>query len=156
MPEPIATTDAEALRASPTLPTRGALSLFGFPSTEATLEVLPRSPAWRASRGLAFLLGGVVLAPAVGLLPPHVPWATAAVITGGFFGFRKWREHFTVLSVEGSCPKCGALLRLSPGTPLRRVSSIPCEGCNHDSRLTVSDPFAARLAGRAGKEEAGL
>ena len=116
----------------------GTLSLFGFSSTEAVLELLPRSRSWRAVRATVFIGGGLVLAPAVGLFPPHVPWATGALVLGLFLGLRKWRERFTIVSLQGRCPKCGGPMAIREGTPLRKTISVPCEGCNHESRLVVS------------------
>jgi hypothetical protein len=116
---------------------KGTLTLFGFPDTGAELEMLPRSRGWRALRAAAFVGSGLLLAPAVGLFPPHAPWAAAALGLGGFLGLRKWRERFTLLSLRGSCPKCGGSVGIREGTPLRRVISVPCEGCNHESRLVV-------------------
>jgi hypothetical protein len=117
----------------------GTLTLFGFPSTTAELEVLPRAVSWRLSRASAFIGGGLLLAPAVGLFPPHAPWVVAALGIGGFLGIRKWRERFTILSLRGACPKCGGNLSMTRGTPLRPVMTVPCAGCNRDSRLTT-DP----------------
>ncbi|MCJ7627782.1 MAG: hypothetical protein MUO50_05270, partial [Longimicrobiales bacterium] len=115
----------------------GTVSLFGFPDTPGRLEVLPRSTAWRGLRATAFLGGGLLLAPAVGLVPPHAPWAMAALGIGGILGIRKWREQFTILSFHGTCPRCGGILTLASGIPLRPVMTVTCEGCNHDSRLTT-------------------
>jgi hypothetical protein len=115
----------------------GTVSLFGFPDTPGRLEVLPRSTAWRSLRAAAFFGGGLLLAPAVGLVPPHAPWVVAALGIGGFLGLRKWKERFTILSFQGTCPKCGGALSLAPGTPLRPIMTVPCHGCNHDSRLTA-------------------
>jgi hypothetical protein len=116
---------------------KGTVSLFGFPPSEAEVEVRPRSTAWRGSRTAFFLGGGLALAPIVGLVPPHAPWAAAALGIGGFLGIRKWRERFTVLGGRGKCPKCGGSLSLRPGTALRPHLSMPCDQCHHDSRLTV-------------------
>ena len=113
----------------------GTLTLFGFPSTVAELDVLPRTMTWRLSRASVFLGGGLILAPAVGVFPPHAPWFLGALGIGGFLGIRKWRERFTVLSLRGSCPKCGGSLSMRSGTPLRPVMTVSCPGCNHDSRL---------------------
>jgi len=121
----------------------GTLSLFGFPSTVAHLEVLPRSTGWRALRAGLFIGGALVLAPAVGLLPPHAPWVVGVLGIGGFLGIRKWRERFTVLSFRGICPKCGGALSLPGGTPLRPVMTISCDGCNHGSSLTTTLPGVA-------------
>jgi len=128
----------------------GTISLFGFPSTSAHLDVRSRSTTWRVSWCSAFIGGGVLLAPLVGLVPPHVPWIIAALGVGGFLGLRKWRERFTILTLKGFCPKCGGPLSLPPGTPLRPVMTLPCPGCNHDSRLMVD---ASRVVdiGEAGK-----
>jgi len=122
----------------PRRPVEGLLSLFGFPSTPASLELLPRSTGWRASRAAALAGAGLLTAVAVGLIPPHAPWVVAALGTGGVLGWRKWRERFTILSFEGNCPKCGEALNVAPGTPLRPIMSVPCEGCHHDPRLTTT------------------
>ena len=119
----------------------GTLSLFGFSSTRADLELLPRSRGWRAIRAFVFIAGGLLLAPAVGLFPPHAPWATAALAVGCFLGFRKWRERFTIISFNGLCPKCGGPVTIREGAALRRAISVPCDGCNHESRLMVSVPY---------------
>jgi len=66
----------------------GTISLFGFPSTSARIEALPRSTAWRGLRASAFFGGGLLLAPAVGLVPPHAPWVVAVLGIGGFLGLR--------------------------------------------------------------------
>ena len=113
----------------------GTVSLFGFPNTLAQLEVLSRSTAWRALRASAFFGGGLLVAPAVGLVPPHAPWVVVALGIGGIMGLRKWKERFTILSFHGACPKCGGALSLASGIPLRPVMTVPCHGCNHDSRL---------------------
>jgi len=115
----------------------GTISLFGFPSTPAHLDVRSRSKSWRVSWCSVFMGGGVLLAPVVGLVPPHAPWMMGALGIGGFLGLRKWRERFTVLAFQGFCPKCGGPLSLPSGTPLRPVMTLPCSGCNHDSRLMV-------------------
>jgi hypothetical protein len=116
---------------------KGTISLFGFPATEAIVDVIPRSTGWRGLRAGAYLFAGLALAPAVGLVPPHVPWALLSTGIGGFLGVRKWRERFTIVGLQGECPKCGGPLSARPGTPLQAVMTLPCPGCNHDSRLTT-------------------
>ena len=118
----------------------GTLSLFGYPSTEAHLDVRPRSAGWRASRASLFAGGGLVLAPFLGLLPPHAPWAVAALGIGGVLGLRKWRERFTLLGFQGRCPRCGSELELEAGIPVKSVMTVPCKECNHDSKLTPRLP----------------
>jgi len=119
---------------------KGTISLFGFPSTDAKLEVIPRSTAWRGVRVVGSLAAGLLLAPALGLVPPHAPWAILSLTTGGFVAFRKWQEQFTVVGFQGECPRCGGPLAIRTGTPLRPEMTLPCPGCNHDSRLTAGIP----------------
>jgi hypothetical protein len=118
-------------------PFRGSMILFGFPSTGVEGEVIPRSRNWRGLRLFGFLAGGLVLAPLVGLIPPHAPWAVGALGVGLFFGIRKWRERLTLVSFQGGCPKCGAEIRLKPGSAVRNGMSITCDQCHHDSVLSL-------------------
>lgn len=118
----------------------GTLNLFGFPAEEAILDVVPRSLAWRGRWAAAFLTIGFILAPILGAVPPHAPWALGALAFGGFFGLRKWKERFTLLALWGLCPKCGGTMKVKKGTPLRANLSVPCDGCHHDARLEVSFP----------------
>ena len=114
-------------------------SVFGFDPTPLRLTVESRSTAWRATRAAAFVGGGLVLAPVVALAPPHVAWAMGSVLTGGFLGWRKWVERFTLVAVEGDCPKCGDALTLDGATRLRARSTLPCPGCHHDLQVILDE-----------------
>ena len=127
---------------TPVLELSGTLNLFGFPPQHAAVGVLPRSRGWRTLRAAGFLGGGLLLAPLVGVVPPHAPWVAGALGFGGFLGIRKWRERFTLVSLEGSCPRCGEVVGIRAGTPLRPTLSVPCDKCHHDSRLRVDLPPA--------------
>lgn len=118
----------------------GTVNLFGYPPAGATIRVLPRSRSWRGLRASAYLGGSLVLAPILGVVPPHAPWVLGVLGFGGFFGMRKWREKYTLVSFRGLCPSCGGALRIRQGTPLRSDISVPCDSCHHDSRLTVAIP----------------
>jgi hypothetical protein len=117
----------------------GRLSLFGHDPVEARVTLRPRSRGWRMRRTLLFGGGILALAPLVALLPPHAPWAVAAVGGGVFVGRRQWLHRYTVLGMSGSCPRCGAAFSLSPGTRLRRPHAISCDDCNHESSLAIDD-----------------
>lgn len=116
---------------------QGTVTLFGYDETDATATVLPRSVGWRALRAGAFVAGGLLLAPVVALLPPHVAWALAAAVTGMVLGARKWAERFTLLSLEGRCPRCGEPLAVGRPTRLRNPWTLDCEACHHAVTLTV-------------------
>ena len=124
----------------------GSLSVFGYPSTRAHLEAIRRSTGWRGFRATLFLAVGVALTPVVALVPPHAPWAVAALGTAGFLAFRKWRERFTLLSLEGACPRCHHSLMVRKRTPLGKGLTLSCPSCNHDVHLNPEIP--PRDAGR--------
>ena len=110
--------------------------LFGFDATEARAHVRPRARSWRIAgavrTGLLFLL----IAPVVGVLPPHAPWILGALGAGGFLARRRWSHHFTLEAVEAVCPKCGAALSAAVAQ-LRSPHTLHCEGCHHEAALEV-------------------
>lgn len=116
---------------------QGTFRVFGHDDTVAELEVLPRSTAWRGTRAGGFILAGVLAAPVVALLPPHVAWAMAAVLTGLFFGLRKWSERHTLMELTGPCPRCGSTIRIESPTRLRNPWTVTCDSCRHSATLTV-------------------
>lgn len=118
---------------------RGTLATFGHDPTEVAAQVLPRSVRWRAVRAGAFLAGGVLSAPVVAVFPPHVAWALGAVVTGIVFATRKWAERFSLLALEGTCPRCGAAVQLSGPMRLRNPWSLSCEACHHGAVLTFPE-----------------
>ena len=115
----------------------GRIALFGYDPVEVRLELLPRSRRWRlwgAGRTAAVAL---VLAPVAGLVPPHAPWILGVLGVGGFLARRRWQERFTVVDIDGTCPKCEAELSVAQGR-LRTPHPVPCEGCHHDSSVQVA------------------
>jgi hypothetical protein len=157
-------TDATGEEKASSVELTGTVTLFGFSPGQALIQAVPRTRAWRGARALAFILGGTLLTPVVGVIPPHAPWVAAALGFGFFFGVRKWKERFTLESLHARCPKCGGPLVLPPGTPLRPTHSVSCDGCHHDSQLNLRLPQGAPSpeasqdsgdAGAAGVGEAG-
>ncbi|HSG09767.1 MAG TPA: hypothetical protein VLA36_15505 [Longimicrobiales bacterium] len=114
------------------------LALFGFDSTEARVLLRPRSRSWRLWGALRTQAAGLVLAPAVGLVPPHAPWALGALAVSFMLARRRWRHLFTVEGVAGKCPKCGAPVSPRVGM-LRQPHPVPCDGCHHDLTLALPD-----------------
>ncbi len=119
------------------LPAEGRI--FGFEPSPLTLTVRPRSTAWRATRLGAFAGAGLLASPVVALAPPHVAWALASVLTGGFLGWRKWVERFTLLEVSGHCPKCDTLQELGSPIRLQRRFVLGCPGCQHDVQVVLPE-----------------
>ncbi|NNL31476.1 MAG: hypothetical protein HKO77_10655, partial [Gemmatimonadetes bacterium] len=57
-------------------------------------------------------------------------------VTGGVLARRRYIERFTLVSVDGQCPKCNGELKVKKGR-LKQPHSLPCEGCNHEPALRV-------------------
>lgn len=119
-----------------TFRTEAEAVLFGFDPTPAAATLRARARAWRVG-GAARSVGiALLVAPAVAVVPPHAPWVIGALATGGILARRRWTELFTLVSIEGTCPKCGAGLAVKPGR-LRSPHPLPCEGCHHESTLRI-------------------
>jgi len=78
----------------------------------------------------------LLVAPVVVLVPPHVPWALGALASGGFLARRRWLERFTVLDVEGTCPRCGTPVKAARGR-LRTPHPVLCEACHFEGSVEV-------------------
>lgn len=123
---------------SDTIRTEAHAVLFGFPPEPVAVQVRPRSPGWRAAWTAATLATALVVAPVVAVVPPHAPWVIGALAVGIVFARRRWTERFTVVGVEGPCPRCGSPLRVKAGR-LKRAHPLPCEACHHASTLQLPE-----------------
>ena len=112
------------------------VTLFGFESTEALASIQPQGRRWRVG-GAARTMGiFLVIAPVVAIVPPHAPWAIGALAAGVILARRRIIERFTLIALEGTCPKCDAPLRVKR-TRLRMPHPITCEACHHQGSLKV-------------------
>jgi len=82
------------------------------------------------------MLVGLLVAPVVVLVPPHVPWALGALGVGGILARRRWLERFTVLDVDGACPRCGKPVKGTRGR-LRHPHPVLCESCHFEGSVEV-------------------
>lgn len=78
----------------------------------------------------------LLVAPVVGLIPPHAPWILGALGGGGFLARRRWTERFTVLDVEGHCPRCGEPVKATRGR-LRTPHPVLCEACHYEASVEI-------------------
>jgi len=122
------------------------LTLFGFPATPARVFLRPRSRSWRLWGALRSQGVGLILAPAVGLVPPHAPWALGALGVGFLLARRRWRHFATVEKVIGQCPKCGTTVSPRPAM-MRQPHPVPCEGCHHELTLVFPEESREQAAG---------
>lgn len=108
--------------------------VFGSAPRPAHLVVTRRSRGERLGRTLIALVAALLAAPLLALLPPHVPWALAALIIGGWIARRQWLGELRVHQFSGDCPRCEAPLELDSSLitlPLR----VACLNCHHEPRL---------------------
>jgi len=108
--------------------------VFGFPPAPVALSVLRRASSWRIGGAARTLAIFVVAAPFAALVPPHAPWAIGALGLGGILASRRLKERFTLLGVEGACPKCAEPLAVKAGR-LRSPHPVSCEACHHQAAL---------------------
>lgn len=116
----------------------GSLTLFGHEPTQATVVVLERSRRWRIGRTATVAVLTLILAPLVALIPPHAPWAVAALGIGATMTRRRWLERHTVQSMSGDCPRCATSLSIERPTRLRHPHALSCPTCHHEPLLKVT------------------
>jgi hypothetical protein len=115
------------------------LRLFGYAPTEAAVVVEPRGLSWRLGRAALIAVAALGLATLAALVPPHVPWAAAVLLTGAVLAIRRLRERRTLVSLRGSCPGCGGALDLAKPARLRAAHRFPCAECGRILELAVAD-----------------
>jgi hypothetical protein len=114
----------------------GQIALFGYDPTPATIHLLPRSRSWRVGGSVRTMAIAVLVAPVMGIVPPHAPWIIGALAGGGLLARRRWTERFTVVGVEGTCPRCGAPIKAATGR-LRSPHPVSCEACNFEASIEI-------------------
>ncbi len=116
------------------------LDLFGFPRTPARVVVIPRSVAWRVGHALGYLGLSWACIAVVMWVPPHFPWILTAFFLGIFFFVKYIRQRYTLMELEGKCPKCGAPQTLKQPTRLAAPHRIYCPSCHQALLLHVRLP----------------
>lgn len=118
----------------PEVPAR--LVFMGGKAVEARARVLERSRAWRRSqvmKDLAILL----LAPVVFLIPPHFPWPFVVIVIAVLRAYFHSREHRTLLSLRGPCPKCGTEQEFQEIGRMGNPHKVTCASCRWDLYVDV-------------------
>ena len=113
------------------------ITLFGFDVVPANARIEARSVGWRALRTSMALAAGLIVAPVVFLVPPHAPWALAALGIGLVTARRRWAEVHTLHFFEGACPRCGEGVSISRPARLRHPHAVSCPSCHYESALSV-------------------
>ncbi|HEX6749821.1 MAG TPA: hypothetical protein VF092_21190 [Longimicrobium sp.] len=119
----------------PEVPAR--LVFMGGAASEARARVLERSGRWRRAqvlKDLALLL----LIPVVVFIPPHFPWPIIVLLVAVFRAFNHLREHRTLLSLHGACPKCGTVQSFTEVGRMHNPHKVTCANCRWDSYVEVA------------------
>jgi|1186.fasta_scaffold74596_2 hypothetical protein len=129
-----------AVSSVPEVPAR--LVFMGGKATEGRARVVERSKAWRRSqvmKDLALLL----LIPVVVFIPPHIPWPLIVIGVAGMRAFNHSREHRTLLSLRGPCPKCGTDQEYKELGRMGNPHKVTCASCRWDVFVEVPRAGAA-------------
>ncbi|HEY0020709.1 MAG TPA: hypothetical protein VGC13_30700 [Longimicrobium sp.] len=120
--------------AVPEVPAR--LVFAGGEWTEAHARVIERTPGWRRSSALT-QLGLWLLAPVVFWIPPHVPWVLLVLGLGAVRALNRFREHRTLVSLRGACPKCGTGQEFGETGRMKQPHTVHCASCRWELRVDV-------------------
>ena len=119
---------------------RATLSAFGAPPQPALATVVHRNPGERTLRALvgAGIFWGLAL---LGLFVPvaHLVLVPALLAAGLIAGVRRAREEWTLVTVRGSCPRCGRTQEFAVGGRLTTERSFDCPACHNYLNLVTGD-----------------
>jgi hypothetical protein len=126
-------TDPAALAAVPERPV-----VFSFSGQQSTgsARILERSDAWRRASAMRELLIWL-LVPVVFFIPPHIPWVLLVLGMGAFRAFGRMRERATILSIRGTCPKCGTEQEFAETGRMKYPHTVTCASCRWELRVDV-------------------
>lgn len=119
-----------------------ALRLRGHEAKPAEIQIEKRPRQTRMTRSILTLVGFLVLAPVVALIPPHIPWVLVALFMGGYLAWKQWAGEYIVHSFSGNCPRCDAELKIDPGSKVGLPLEMDCYSCHHKPTLVVEGTAA--------------
>jgi len=104
--------------------------------SEARARVIERTARWRRGSALA-QLGLWLLVPVVFWIPPHIPWVLLVLGVGAMRALNRFREHRTLVSLRGPCPKCGAEQEFRETGRMKQPHTVHCASCRWELRVQV-------------------
>ncbi len=118
----------------PEVPAR--LVFAGGEWSEARARVIERTPRWRRTSALT-QLGLWLLAPVVFWIPPHIPWVLLVLGVGAVRALNRFREHRTLVSLRGPCPRCGTEQEFGETGRMKQPHTVHCTNCRWELRVDV-------------------
>lgn len=123
-----------------TVPERTVWLTYPGPgATEARARIVERSASWRRAGALKQLALWLLL-PVVAFIPPHIPWVLLVLFLGAYRAWGRWNEHLTLLSLHGTCPKCGTEQDFNETGSMRIPHKVRCKGCQWDLKVWLTPP----------------
>ena len=122
---------------SDTFEAEARVVLFGHDAQAARARIRRRARSWRLGGAARRLAASALIAPVAAVVPPHAPWAIGAILVGALLARRRWQERYTLESLSGACPRCGAPLSVRPAR-LREPHPVACDGCRHQVYVDVA------------------
>jgi hypothetical protein len=123
-----------AVQQVPEVPAR--LVFAGGEWSEARARVIERTARWRRS-GAMMQLAIWLLIPVVVWIPPHFPWVLLVLGVGAMRALNRFREHRTLVSLRGPCPKCGTEQEFGELGRMKQPHTVHCAHCRWELRVDV-------------------
>src|SRR5262245_25629883 len=134
--------ERDASRAGDAITVPVTLTVFGAAPTAAVATVRHRSLASRVGRAaLALGIAWLLAFPAIFFPVAHFVLVPGLVVGGVVLAALRLRETRTLARLQGTCPRCGTALNLTPGGRFRLPRSVQCVHCRNE--LTLAAPAAA-------------
>lgn len=116
----------------------GTLHFFGFTNTVARVGVERHAYAARFKRALLRLAACWGIGALCILIPiAHFVLVPAFAVLGIVLFFRALGERASIVSVEGSCPRCKSTRPFIAGGKLMTSSKVQCPECRNELDLGV-------------------
>lgn len=114
------------------------LTLRAHAAAPARVELLCNPAGRRALQSAAWLVLFWGAIPFLLWVPPHYPWAAAALISGAYLSYRSWTGRYTIRSFAGICPRCGSPLALGVDRTVDLPHTLTCFSCHFEPTLEVA------------------
>ena len=112
--------------------------LADYAPTRAELRIVGRTRFARMMRASLVAIGVPPVALVAFLIPPHGETLFLAVGVGAYLVYREATTRYVVHSFDGTCPRCGNVLRLKRGSRLTSARSVPCYGCHFHPTIEIT------------------
>jgi hypothetical protein len=110
---------------------------LGVYATAADLVAFLRTRSERAMRTLLTFAATLLATPVGFLIPPHAEPAFVVFMIGLYFTRRAWGAEWEVVSMSGTCARCGVAITLKKGTVLYIPHSLRCGTCRSELWLDI-------------------